>query len=328
MRQEHIKAILEGVVPVVRDAIAAAMRPLLDRIDALEKRSPEKGVPGVPGERGEKGADGADGKDGMDGRDGADGKDGTPGLPGEKGDTGEAGPRGEAGPQGERGEKGEKGDVGAAGKDGAPGERGADGAAGRDGVAGKDGAPGPQGERGEKGADGIDGKDGASVSLDDVEPLIADHVAKAVAALPPAKDGRDGRDASDIPMLKSFIVAEVRDRVDATFRTVAFDSPDSGRTLVFSFDVGGESIRHPVKTALVLDRGVWRAGPFVKGDGVSFGGSFFIAQDDTEDKPETSNAWRLAVKRGRNGSDGAPGKDGVPGRDGKDGVPGRDGGSF
>jgi hypothetical protein len=39
---------------------------------------------------------------------------------------------------------------------------------------------------------------------------------------------------------------------------------------------------------------------------VSFGGSAFIAQRDTTDKPESSDAWRLAVKRGR---DGKPGKD-------------------
>ena len=55
MRQEHIKAILEGLIPVVKEAIAAEQKPLIQRLDALERRAPEKGEPGVPG---------ADGKDG------------------------------------------------------------------------------------------------------------------------------------------------------------------------------------------------------------------------------------------------------------------------
>jgi hypothetical protein len=39
------------------------------------------------------------------------------------------------------------------------------------------------------------------------------------------------------------------------------------------------------------------------GDAVTFDGSLFIAQQNTTDKPETSAAWRLAVKRGRDGKD-------------------------
>jgi collagen type III alpha len=80
-----------------------------------------------------------------------------------------------------------------------------------------------------------------------------------------------------------------------------------------------------VKTEIVLDRGVWREGGFKKGDGVSFGGSFFIAQEDTADKPETSKAWRLAVKRGRDGRDGKNGDTGPQGLKGDRGEPGQRG---
>jgi len=226
MRQEHIKAILEGIVPVVKDAIAAAQKPLLDRIDVLERRGIEKGEPG---------------------------------------------------------------------------------------------------------AAGIDGKDGASVSMDDVTPVLAEMVEKAVAALPPApkgdrgepgqkgEPGRDGRDASDIPMLKSFIGEEMRMQLGQALQSFAVNSPDDGRTLSFSFEVAGESVQREIRTSLVLDRGVWRSGPFARGDGVSFGGSFFIAQLDTEDKPETSGAWRLAVKRGRDGRDGKNGEQGPTGPKGDKG---------
>src|SRR4029077_16588083 len=70
-----------------------------------------------------------------------------------------------------------------------------------------------------------------------------------------------------------------------------------------------------------LDRGVWKQGKYHKGDTVTFGGSMFIAQCETEAKPETNKEWRLAVKKGLNGSNGAEGpqgKQGPPGRDGRD----------
>ena len=267
MRQEHIKAILEGIVPVVKDAIAAAQKPLIERLDALEKRAPEKGEPGLPG------ADGASVS--MD--------DVTPVLEAMVGRAVAAIP---------------------VPKDGA------------------DGAPGRDGEP---------GKDGASVSIDDVAPVLAEMVEKAVAALPPppkgepgepgqkGEPGRDGRDASDIPMMKSFIGEEMRMQLGAALQSFTVTTPDDGRTLSFSFDVARESVQREIKTSLVLDRGVWKSGPFAKGDGVSFGGSFFIAQLDTDDKPETSSAWRLAVKRGRDGRDGKNGEQGPVGPKGDKG---------
>ncbi len=53
---------------------------------------------------------------------------------------------------------------------------------------------------------------------------------------------------------------------------------------------------------MMLDKGVWKEGAFKKGDTVTWSGAMWIAQKDTETKPETPNSdWRLAVKRGREG---------------------------
>lgn len=59
---------------------------------------------------------------------------------------------------------------------------------------------------------------------------------------------------------------------------------------------------------VVLDRGVWREGhTYERGDGVSFGGSTWIAQTDVPtSKPGTNGDWRLAVKKGRDGKDWRP----------------------
>jgi integrin beta 3 len=100
-------------------------------------------------------------------------------------------------------------------------------------------------------------------------------------------------------------------------------SDDDGRTLIFEFRQGDVVQLHEVKTAVVLDRGVWREGEFAKGDGVSSGGSFWIAQKDTKTKPDTIGSdWRLAVKRGRDGKEGKTGEKGAPGPRGEQGLQG------
>lgn len=50
---------------------------------------------------------------------------------------------------------------------------------------------------GKDGADGAPGADGKSVSAEEVAALVEQAVQKAVAALPVAKDGADGRDGKD-----------------------------------------------------------------------------------------------------------------------------------
>lgn len=186
------------------------------------------GPPGADGQKGEPGPDGAPGRDGKDGAPGEAGvkgdvgPEGAPGRDGAPGERGEAGEKGADGLRGEQGPRGEKGDPGEAGQRGEKGERGEPGMAGADGLPGKDGVPGADGERGERGEKGDPGEkgekgdrgergepglpgeagtpgerglpgergmDGKSITVDDVEPVLAVIVEKAVAALPKAKDG-------------------------------------------------------------------------------------------------------------------------------------------
>jgi hypothetical protein len=92
----------------------------------------------------------------------------------------------------------------------------------------------------------------------------------------------------------------VTEQVGRAIKTASVTTADGGRTLRWAI---GETV-HEIKTAIVLDAGVWKEGAaYVAGDGVTMGGSFFIAQADTSAKPGKSDEWRLAVKRGSDGRD-------------------------
>lgn len=178
-----------------------------------------------------------------------------------------------------------------------------------------------------------DGADGL-----DADPAeIAAEVTRQLEAAPKPRDGRDGagvtgalidrenrlvltlsdgsmrelgvvvgRDA-DMEALAALIVAEIgklpkpRDGIDG----VGFDDieviHDGEREFIIRF-VRGEQVREfRFVIPVVLDRGVWREGAFARGDGVTWAGSYWIAQRDTEAKPETNSDWRLSAKRGRDG---------------------------
>lgn len=185
------------------------------------------------------------------------------------------------------------------------------------------------------GKDGVDGKDGQSITVDDLTPAIESAVARQITALPKPKDGiglagavigRDGQlivtatDGTPFPL--GLVVGrdgtngqdgergkDGRDGADGLGVEDLTVDYDGERTWTVRF-VRGEIVRtFDIKMAALLDRGIWKNGEtFEKGDVVSFGGSMFIAQSDTTDKPETSTAWRLAVKRGRDGKNAEAGK--------------------
>jgi hypothetical protein len=310
MKTEQIKAMIVELAPVIREFVAAEQAPLLKRIAELEARQPERG------EKGEPGARGADGVAGPQGEPGARGEEGAPGLAGERGvdgEKGEAGPAGSPGPAGkdappvsddqiaaavaryletnppQAGKDGRDGVDGAAGNDG---RDGADGAAGRDGVDGKDGASGA------KGADGRDGVGLAGAVIDRAGDLVVTLTNGEHKNLGPVlgKNGADGHEGA--PGANG---ADGRDGADGLgFDDFDIVEDDRGFTLRFSRGDVVKDFPLPV----VTDRGVWRPQDYAKGSGVTWSGSFWIAQRDTSDKPETSDAWRLAVKRGQNGKDG------------------------
>jgi hypothetical protein len=122
------------------------------------------------------------------------------------------------------------------------------------------------------------GKDGADADMEALQRR-ADEM---VAALPKPKDGKDGFGFDDF---------------DVTY--------DGERTFAFKFARAADVKEFAFSVPVVLDRGVWKEGGYKAGDGVTWGGSFWIAQKDNDDKPDAGNgSWRLAVKKGRDGKDG------------------------
>jgi len=202
--------------------------------------------------------------------------------PVQKGDAGEPGPVGERGIDGSQGERGLPGPEGPIGPKGDAGEKGAQGERGTDGIPGP---PGPEGQRGVQGDPGPQATQGPPGEKGDK-----------------GDPGRDGRDAADLALLRSYIVEQVTAEIAGVFEKAAFTSADLGRTL--NAALGGKT--HEIKTAIPLDAGVWTERAYVAGDTVSHGGSMFIAQADTSEKPGKSDHWRLAVKRGADGRDFRP----------------------
>lgn len=195
--------------------------------------------------------------------------------------------------RGEKGEPGQDGRDGADGKDGVDGKPGADGVNGRDGVDGKDGAPG------EKGADGKDGAGIADLVIDRDGQLVAtftDGRMKQLGAVV-GKDGHDGANGRD--------GIDGKDGVPFSVEDIEMKLMEDGRTLRMAFSKGDTEYAFQIPFPVVIDRGVFSEGKeYAEGDGVTWGGSYWIAQRATSQKPDTADSgFRLAVKRGRDGKD-------------------------
>jgi collagen type III alpha len=274
------------------DAAIEEMRAEIRAIPVPKDGAPgPRGPRGEKGESGERGIDGAPGARGEKGDQGERGIDGVPGLRGEKGDPGERGLDGAPGSRGEKGDQGERGLDGAPGPRGENGERGADGAPGArgekgdQGERGLDGVPGPRGEKGDPGERGADGKLGARGEKGDNGAAGRD-----------GRDGKDGRDGERGTAGKNGADGLGFDDLQV--------EQDGERSFTITFMRGGERKSFPLRLPTVVDRGVWRERAYEPGDGVTWRGSFWIAQKETSAKPdEASTEWRLAVKRGRDGKD-------------------------
>lgn len=145
---------------------------------------------------------------------------------------------------------------------------------------------GPQGERGETGPDGPQGESGRDGrdGLPGVPGLQGEK----------GTDGTNGRDGVD-----------GKDGLDG----LGFDDltveHDGERAFTIKLAQGSRVKDFTFTVPAVIDRGVFNDGTYTKGDGVTFGGSYWIAQKDVpEGKPGLSPDWRLAVKKGRDGKDG------------------------
>ncbi len=268
------------------------------------------------------------------------------------------GPAGPQGPQGDRGEAGESfdvrefkdalaeaqspvlahvaslvtriadlearapvpGPVGATGEKGDPGERGANGlngTNGSDGIHGKDGADGRHGKDGADGRHGIGitaaliDKDGQLVltMTDGTVHKVGVVVGRTGDMGQKGADGTNGRDGID----------------GLGFDDMTWEY-DGDRTLTVKWQRGEVVKTFPICAPWTIYRGIYQEGQtYERGDSVTYGGSQWIAKQDTTAKPglatEDSRAWQLAVKVGREGKvgpQGPAGKDGANGRNGRD----------
>lgn len=148
----------------------------------------------------------------------------------------------------------------------------------------------------------------------DMHALVTGEVTKAFAELPKpkdgrdgvdGKDGRDGRDAQGLPGKDGIDGKDGRDAIDGKdgMDGLGFDDlnaiyDEHGRlSLEFrrgdqvkSFKVPGHVYREVYSPEAC----------YQKGDTATFAGSTFIAKKDgVLGKPEASDDWKLAVKRGR-----------------------------
>lgn len=289
------EALADAVFLAIRGYIARSLVGLAARMDGIEKRLTE--IPA--GEKGQTGLPGKDGRDGVDGKDGARGTDGLQGLPGE---------RGEKGDRGELGVPGKAGVDGTGGLEGKQGEKGIDGVNGADGRDGRDGTPGEPG----RDALDIDIRDGIDETKTYTRGTFATFrggMIRALRVTDPVVDGDVVKAGWQI----------VLDGIQSM--TVTPPHEDQRKMTVSITTTSGKTSHQHFEIPFVIDKGVYRSGEnYNKGDAVTWDGSVWIAKEVTADKPGTSPAWRLSVKRGRDGKDGANGKDGEKGPPGKDGL--------
>ncbi|MET3925943.1 hypothetical protein [Devosia sp. 2618] len=293
------------MVGIVKGYVERAVKPLLDRLDALEKREPVKGL------------------DGSDGKDGVDGKDADPAVTAQLVNEEVAKAVG-ALPVAQDGKSVTIEDVrplieelvsaaiSVAVKSLPAPKDGADGASVTlediapliDGAVAKAVAAIPVPENGKDGADGLDGKDGVDGrnGLDAVEPIIKDGVLLFTMSNGSVKEigrviGADGSDGAD-----------GRDGTDGLGFEDMVAEYDGERGIVLRFSRGEQVKEFAFSMPVVIDRGVWtegRDGGYAKGDAVTWAGSVWISQKDSNgDKPDGGDGWRLSVKRGRDGKDG------------------------
>lgn len=260
----------------------------------------------------------------------------VPGPQGEKGDTGEIGPRGERGDTGNSGPIGPEGLRGEPGPAGSPGEPGAQGNPGEKAMDGPPGPVGPVGERGPagesiRGEKGEPGKDGERIHPDTVALMVHTEVTKAVAAIPKAVDGRNGENGKDAADVHPILLDPAKSYPAGTWATYAgglwlaraptsemngweclvdgltpmmVETADNRNFMIKLASSSGKIVELPFSVPSMIHRGVWSDGAYQRGDCVTWAGSQFHCERDTTDKPETSDAWKLVVKRGRDGKDG------------------------
>jgi integrin beta 3 len=158
-----------------------------------------------------------------------------------------------------------------------------------------------QPEKGEKGDPGEDGVGMAGAAID-----------------------RDGNLMVTLSNGKQLTIGRVDGRDGLGFDDLAVDY-DGERTFVFRFAQGERAKEFPFQVPVMIFRGAFREQAYEQGDTVTFGGSLWVCNSPTGDKPDDGvEGWTKAIRRGRDGRNGKDGKDGERGMPGSEGRAGRD----
>lgn len=174
-----------------------------------------------------------------------------------------------------------------------------DGVDGRDGKNGNDGINGKDGDVGKDGESSFDiakknGFEGGEIdfvlSLRGKDGSAGDH----------GRDGRDGQKGTDGMHGKDGLNGA--DGLGFDDLSAEFDGE---RTVTLKFQRGDRIKSFEFVIPAIIDRGVYTVGKeYVQSDGVTFKGSYYIAQSVTTEEPGTGKGWRQAVRKGRDGKDG------------------------
>lgn len=155
------------------------------------------------------------------------------------------------------------------------------------------------------GAPGRDGQDGASVSLEDVRPVIDRAITEAVALIPAPAPGRDGQDGVDGKDGRSVTIEEVEPLVGrAVADAVALiPVPENGKDGLDGRD-GQDGERGPEGPPgkLPVAR-AWTDTVHYEGDCCTFEGGLFQALRDTGRAPPHED-WILLAAKGEQGEAG------------------------
>ena len=118
----------------------------------------------------------------------------------------------------------------------------------------------------------------------DFERRAMDMIQRCVDRIPAPKDGAPGCDGKDGFGFEDLSVVQLSDK-----------------QLQLIFLQGDRRKEFTVDMPILVDCGVYKQGrTYSKGDGVTWGGSFWIAQkDQVNQRPGFGDEWRLAVKKGR-----------------------------
>lgn len=159
-----------------------------------------------------------------------------------------------------------------------------------------------------------------SFAIDDDGDLVvaaADGHLKKIGRVK-GRDGSPAREITGAALKEGVLWLERSDQTSIEVGVVKGDAGADGRAGLdgLGFDdfdlieeagefrlcfIRGET-RKEFSLPVPVDAGVWRERTYRKGQGVTWAGSFWIAQKDTDAKPDSPDSgWRLAVKRGRDG---------------------------